>query len=176
MREENISIVSNYNQFELELLGTFEDREKQIDDLCAVIKHTIDLRVEQLKDQLDDLFKELSGQLNGIKAKVYEELDKMSKESETKINESQEFSNKMESMLENFDANKQQLESDIYKCQDYIDELKALDENFHRILRKVSFDPSDWQPDASCIGVLNFADILSDNEDDQSDEEDADTI
>jgi DNA repair exonuclease SbcCD ATPase subunit len=154
-----------------ELLGTFENREKQIDDLCAIIKRDIDLRVEQLKDQLDVLYKELSDQLGEIKTKVYDELEKINKESETKIDESQEFSNKMENMLENFDANKQQLEANIYKCQDYIDELKALDENFHRMLRKVSFDPSDWQPDASYIGVLNFADILSDNEDDELDEE-----
>jgi DNA repair exonuclease SbcCD ATPase subunit len=156
--------------------GTFKEREKQIDDLCATIKHTIDLRVDQLKDQLEGLFKELTDQLGVIKTKVYEELDKVNKDGQAKIEESQEFSNKMEKMLENFDANKLQLESDIYKCQDYIDELKALDENFHRLLRKVSFDPSDWHPDASYIGVLNFAEILSDNEDDKLDEDDPEPI
>ena len=75
-------------------------------------------------------------------------------------------------MLKNFDQNKEQLQKDIYTCQDHIEELKRLDENFHKILRKVSFEPSDWTPDASYIGTFTCPELLeSDGEEEEEDED-----
>jgi hypothetical protein len=79
----------------------------------------------------------------------------------------------MEEMLKNFDQNKEQLQKDIYTCQDHIEELKRLDENFHKILRKVSFEPSDWTPDASYIGTFTCPELLeSDGEEEEEEDDD----
>ena len=121
---------------------------------------------------MDNLHKELKTQLQEIKAKVYEELKKLNEDVETKTKQYKEFAGKMEEMLKNFDQNKEQLQKDIYTCQDHIEELKRLDENFHKILRKVSFEPSDWTPDASYIGTFTCPELLeSDAEEEEEEEE-----
>ena len=121
---------------------------------------------------MDNLHKELKTQLQEIKAKVYEELKKLNEDVETKTKQYKEFAGNMEEMLKNFDQNKEQLQKDIYTCQDHIEELKRLDENFHKILRKVSFEPSDWTPDASYIGTFTCPELLeSDGEEEEEEEE-----
>lgn len=93
-----------------------------------------------------------------IKENVYNELEKLSSDVESRTTEYQVFSSKMEKMLENFEENREELEKDMYDCQDYIEELKRLDELFHSTLRKVSFEPSEWLPDQSfiCSYIGNF--------------------
>ena len=104
------------------------------------------------------IHKELLDTLAKIKENVYNELEKLSNDVETKTTEYQVFSSKMEKMLENFEENREELEKDMYECQDYIEELKRLDELFHTTLRKVSFEPSEWLPDQSfiCTYIGNF--------------------
>lgn len=105
---------------------------------------------------MDKLHDDLKAQLKDIKDKVYQELEKLNKDVAERTKEYHEFSQKMEKMLEKFEENKEQLQKDIYTCQDHIEELKRLDENFHKILRKVSFEPSDWTPDARYVYLINF--------------------
>ena len=122
-----------------------------IDKLCEKAKIDISDRVELLKAHLDTLHLELLESLASIKEKVVAEVEQLHAEVEGKCGEYASFSENMQKMLENFEENREVLEKDIYKCQDYIEDLKRLDESFHKILRKVSFEPSDWTPDESFI-------------------------
>lgn len=105
--------------------------------------------------------------LEQIKKKVYDECEKLSSEVTKKSKEYDDFSQSVEEMLKNYEANKELLKKKIYECQDKIEELKEMDENFHKILRKVTFEPSDWVPDASYIGTFDCEEFdLSDDETD----------
>ena len=146
-------------------LDSFEERDKVIDKVCAKVKAQIDARVEEIKQQLESLRVELMGNLEDIKKKVYDECDKLNAEVSKKSKEYDDFSQSVEEMLKNYEANKDLLKKKIYECQDKIEELKEMDENFHKILRKVTFEPSDWVPDASYIGTFECEEFnLSDDE------------
>lgn len=142
-----------FQQFDLSLCSqeTYANREEMIDKLCEKAKIDISNRVETLKAHLDTLHLELLESLASIKEKVVAEIELLHVEVEGKCSEYASFSENMQKMVENFEANREVLEKDIYKCQDYIEDLKRLDETFHKILRKVSFEPSDWTPDESFI-------------------------
>ncbi len=139
--------------------------------MCDRVREEINQRVVDIKAHLDVLHSELKEQLKEIKAKVFEELKKLNEEVEKKTESYKSFAEKMENMLKNFDENKDQLQKDIYECQDHIEELKRLDENFHKILRKVSFEPSDWTPDISYIGTFTCPELLESGDDDNDDED-----
>jgi uncharacterized protein YoxC len=151
-------LIEKLNKYAKDLEGKFENKEQIIKDLCEKIKKDISDRIEAIKLHLDVLHKELLDTLAKIKENVYNELEKLSTDVETKTTEYQVFTSKMEKMLENFEENREELEKDMYECQDYIEELKRLDELFHTTLRKVSFEPSEWLPDQSfiCAYIGNF--------------------
>ena len=143
-----------------------------IEKLCEKAKEDISTRIQVLKAHLDDLHAELLESLGAIKEKVSAELDKLNDEVERKSDEYGQFSENMQKMLSNFDENRETLEKDIYKCQEYIEDLRRLDENFYKILRRVSFEPSEWTPDETFIYTHIGKFELSNNEQEENDDED----
>lgn len=119
--------------------------------MCQRAKKEVSDRVELIKAHLEVLYKELVDMLGQIKKNVVGEIDKMSKQALEKCQEYEEFANSMEKMLEDFESNRERLESEIYSCQNYLDELDLAEKSFQRILRKVTFDPSDWTPDETFL-------------------------
>ena len=106
-----------------------------------------------------------------IKKNVTEEIDRMSVVATDKCSEYERFSADMESMLADFEANRERLETEIYTCQNYIDDLSLVEQSFQRILRKVTFDQSDWSPDQSFICEYIGRFELNDSKDQDSDDE-----
>lgn len=117
-----------------------------IESLCERAKSEIAERIETVKDHIEVLYKEMLESLRSIKENVRGEVDQMSRRAEAKCADYASFLQEMENRMANFDANRQKLEKDIYECQNYIDDLTLIEQNFNKILRKVSFEPSDWKP------------------------------
>lgn len=136
---------------EIKIQVEFSSRDEAVEKLCSKAKQEISDRIEAVKSHLDTLHKEMLDSLAMIKKNVSIELEKMKKQADLKTQDYDVFSQKMRTMLENFEENKYSLEKEIFRCQDYIDEMQTLDQNFHKILRKISFEASDWIPDESFV-------------------------
>lgn len=144
-----------------------------IDNMCAKAKKEISERIEIIKAHLDVLHKELLNTLALIKENVSVEVEKLNKQAEQKCSEYKIFADNIEKMLDNFEENKEKLEIEIYECQNYIEDLDLVEQNFHKILRKVAFDPSEWDPDEAFIcDYIGKFDI--DGDEKQSDDIDSD--
>lgn len=151
----------------------FTGKNDLLDSLCDKAKREVSERVAIINAHLETLYKELLETLGQVKENVTKEIDRMGKQAEEKWVEFESFAQEMEKMLENFDANQERLETEIYACQSYIDDLDLLEEGFRRILRKVTFDESEWMPDESfvCeyIGKFKLNDTKDESESDSDD-------
>ena len=144
---------------------TLEENELVIKKFCDKLKADIDRRVEAIKDHLDELQKSLMQTVESIKKQVANEVSKMNEDAANKIAENESFARNMERMLTDFEANKEQVQRSMYECQDRIDSLNCLGDKFRIILRKISFEPSDWTPDELLIfpNLKKFEQILLDH-------------
>jgi len=108
---------------------------------------------------------EMLATIASIKVNTSEEVEKLSQEADHRTSDYELFAEQMQNKLEMFDQNRDTLKQDLYQCQDKIEELMRLEDRFHEILRKVSFEPSDWLPDNEFIkkNIINI-DLSSDEE------------
>lgn len=166
INEEEITreLVDKLLEYADTLKGKYEERDARIDSICDNIKKKIEERVNEIKDQLEKLHQEMLDNLETIKNKVYLELGKYNEQVSLKCSEYEEFTEKMESMLSNYENNKEELQKSIYDCQSKIEDLNKLDETFKKLLRRITFEPSEWLPDVSYIGTFEGFDFDSDDD------------
>jgi len=161
-------LVKRLNTYIDGINESFKSKDELIEKLCEKAKQDVHERIEAVKSHLDDLHKQMLNSLAKIKENVYNEMETLNNQIEMKTSEYEEFSKNMEKMLENFEQNKEQLEKDVYECQDFIEELSKFDEKFHLILRKVSFEPSEWLPDENFveayIGKFKLNELVDEND------------
>ena len=144
-------LIARLNKHIESLNSDYKTKEEAVEQLCAKAKSEIEVRVELLKIHIESLHKEILESLAKIKAKVINELKLLNERITVKSNESTNHMEKVKHLLADYDLNREKLEEEIYTCQNHIHELKQLDENFGKILRKVSFEPSEWLPDENFI-------------------------
>ena len=161
-------LIKRLNTYIESLNESYKNKDELIEKLCEKAKHDVYKRIEAVKSHLDDLHKQMLNSLEKIKQNVYKEMETLNEQIENKTSEYEEFSRNMEKMLENFEQNKEQLEKNMYECQDFIEELNNFDDKFHSILRKVSFEPSEWLPDDSFvetyIGKFKLSELIDEND------------
>ncbi len=146
-------LIKSLNAYIESLSETFKNKDELIERLCEKAKQDVHERIEAVKSHLDDLHQQMLESLAKIKQNVYDEMETLGRQIDMKTSEYEEFTVNMEKMLENFEQNKEQLETNMYECQEFVEELNKFNEKFHLILRKVSFEPSEWLPDESFVNV-----------------------
>jgi len=146
-------LIKSLNAYIEGLSETFKNKDELIERLCEKAKQDVHERIEAVKSHLDDLHQQMLESLAKIKQNVYDEMETLGRQIDMKTSEYEEFTVNMEKMLENFEQNKEQLETNMYECQEFVEELNKFNEKFHLILRKVSFEPSEWLPDESFVNV-----------------------
>jgi hypothetical protein len=92
---------------------------------------TANERVEELYDECTRTFEQARG-------KAHEEVKTLIMITAGKKEESLNLKNKLEGNSISVD--------DIYRCQDNIEVLMDLNEKFYKILKKLSFEASEWKP------------------------------
>ena len=129
------------------------------------MKKEVATRIDEIKVHFDNMQNEMLASIAVIKTNTSEEIEKLSQEADQRTSDYEQFAQQMQSKLEKFDQNRDTLKHDLYECQDKIEELKRLEDRFHEILRKVSFEPSEWLPDNEFIKeyIINI-DLSSDEE------------
>ncbi|CAF1140920.1 unnamed protein product [Brachionus calyciflorus] len=150
-QEKNDEIGDKLNELIQSLLDECTNRDQAIENLCSQAKKEVSLRIKACKDHLDVLHQQMLDQLATIKQNVMIELQKLDNTIDEKSEEYRNYITKMENMMEHFDQNREELFKEIYNCQKYIDDLTCLDDNFRKIMRKISFEPSEWVPDESFV-------------------------
>ncbi len=144
-----------------------EKKDEFIDEHFETLRKEVATRIDEIKLHLDNMQNEMLGSIASIKKNTSEEIDKLSQEADHRTNDYELFAQQMQIKLEKFDQNRETLKQDFFECQDKIEELKRLEDGFHEILRKVSFEPSDWLPDNEFIKkYITNIDLSSDEEQD----------
>lgn len=142
-------IEAKINRFVYELLDELKKRDTNIDNECIQAKKEITEKINQQKDICEGLHLKMRDQLSLIQNNLEIELKKLSENMKKKSLEFEIFSAKMEESFD--DLNEEDLISKIFKCQNSIDNMKALEDNFFKILKKISFEPSQFRPNENFI-------------------------
>ena len=162
-----VDLINKIKIYISSLTESFKSKEELVEKVCEKAKQDVNSRIEAVKSHLDFLHREMLNSLARIKENVYAEMENLNQQIEMKAGEYKDFAENMEKMLENFEENKEQLEKDMYECQDFIEELNKFEDKFHAILRKVSFEPSEWLPDEkfinTYIGNFKLSEIVDEN-------------
>ena len=166
-------LIEKLNAYVRNLKHSFQNKEELIEKMCEQTKKEIGERIDAVKAHLDVLHREMLDTLAKIKVNVCSEIERLNGQIDVRTSECQVFSENMQRMLDDFEQNKDTLEKDMYECQDFVEELKKFEQKFHAILRKVTFEPSEWQPDQSFVDAyigkfkfmaLNDANLSDTNE------------
>ena len=128
------------------------ENKSKIETSFAFFEGDVVIRVESIKQELDNLQIDLINTIKSIKEKFFKEF---LNEFEIKKANSEKLIGNMEKILKVNESSSEVLRENMYKCQEYLNDLRKFDGNLNKKLSEISFQYSEWLPITSNIGSIN---------------------
>ena len=144
--EETINSILEY---ERSIDAADANREDKCVALRKIIRSIMEDRVADIRDQLDILKDEFRAELNDSKAKVMREVKPTMDELELKQAARAELEKKIESMTD-----QESIEREKVTLKELNDRIDKLNSSIQQVVRRNSFEPSDWMPDESFLATV----------------------